>query len=203
MTLRNSNLYRDYKRARALKAWKKRGYAAPSPAQMKDCVLQRNGIEGATWVETGTYRGDTTLFLSTIASRVFSIEPAPALYRDAVERFKQLDRIKILNGVSEDILPGLLPDIAGDVCFWLDGHYSDGVTFQGKVDTPIVQELETIEKHLKRLGKVAVLVDDVRCFNPHLAQFAGYPALDYLVDWARRNALRWHIEHDIFVATNA
>jgi hypothetical protein len=46
------------------------------------------------------------------------------------------------------------------------------------------------------------MVDDVRCFNPHIAEFSGYPDMDYLVDWARQHGFKWHIEHDIFVARN-
>ncbi len=57
MSLKHSKLYVNYKRSRSLKKWKERGYAAPSPAQMKEFVFERNGIAGATWVETGTYRG--------------------------------------------------------------------------------------------------------------------------------------------------
>jgi hypothetical protein len=44
------------------------------------------------------------------------------------------------------------------------------------------------------------MIDDVRCFDPSVREYADYPPLDELVDWARANRLRWHIEHDIFVA---
>jgi hypothetical protein len=44
------------------------------------------------------------------------------------------------------------------------------------------------------------MVDDVRCFNPLNLEYGTYPSIDYLVDWARKNKLFWHIEHDIFIA---
>jgi len=184
----------------AMRDWKKRRYAAPSPGFIKTQVLLRNGIADATWIETGTYFGDTTDFLSRHARQVYSIEPAPALFERAVRRFRKVPNVRVLPGTSEEQLPQLLPTLSGDVNFWLDGHYSAGVTYQGSVDTPIVAELAYIEGQMARYRNVVVLIDDVRCFDPTVPQFAHYPNLDFLVDWARRNRLQWHIEHDIFVA---
>ena len=184
----------------AAREWRQRRYAAPSPGYVKLQVLLRNGVADATWVETGTYLGDTTAFLSRHARQVYSIEPAPALFEQAQRRFRRTPHVHILAGTSEQQLPQLLPTLSGDVNFWLDGHYSAGMTYQGSVDTPIVSELGCIESHLARYRNVVVLVDDVRCFDPSIAEFAQYPPVDFLVDWARRNRCRWHIEHDIFVA---
>lgn len=69
------------------------------------------------------------------------------------------------------------------------------------MDTPITAELREVEKHLARLDHVAVLVDDVRCFDPSLPEYATYPSRDWLVEWATSHGLSWTIEHDIFVAT--
>lgn len=180
--------------------WKKRRYAAPSPGYIKVQVLLRNAVSDATWVETGTYLGDTTAVLSRHARQVYSIEPAPALFEQAVRRFRSTANVRILPGTSEQQLPQLLPTLSGDINFWLDGHYSAGMTYQGSVDTPIVAELACIESHFPRYRNVVVLIDDVRCFDPSIEEFAQYPDLDFLVDWARRNRCKWHIEHDIFVA---
>jgi hypothetical protein len=94
----------------------------------------------------------------------------------------------------------LLPTLTGDVNFWLDGHYSAGVTFQGDSDTPITQELATIATCLPGFRRVSVLVDDLRCFDPTLPDLADYPSRSFLVDWANGLGLAWHIEHDIFIA---
>jgi hypothetical protein len=45
------------------------------------------------------------------------------------------------------------------------------------------------------------MVDDVGSFLSANTN-SSYPRLDYLVEWARRNSLTWHIEYDIFVAQN-
>lgn len=57
------------------KEWEQRGFTAPSPHLIKQAVVLRNGIPGATWVETGTYMGQTTELLSRHGSKVYSIEP--------------------------------------------------------------------------------------------------------------------------------
>ena len=119
-----------------------------------------------------------------------------------MKRFQGRDGIQIINDTSEGAFPKLLPTLEGDLCFWLDGHYSAGSTFQGDQDTPIMQELNVIEAELLRLGKVAVLVDDIRCFDPSQPDYDTYPELDVLIDWARKVGMKWHIEHDIFIAVS-
>lgn len=180
--------------------WKQRGFEAPAPQAVKLNVLLRNATPNATWVETGTFLGETTQVLAQSAKKVFSVEPEPKLFARATKKFAGTPNVAIVNGTSESVFPGLLPTLNGAVNFWLDGHYSAGITFKGAMDTPVMEELATIERHLARLGRVCVLVDDVRCFDPSLPEYATYPPLDALVDWARRNGLKWHIEHDIFVA---
>ena len=182
--------------------WSRRGYAMPAPQAVKWAVLRRYGIPSSLWIETGTYLGDTTAFLAKGAKHVYSIEPEPQLAARARTRFAKHERITIVEGTSEDRFGELVAGVEqGPVSFWLDGHYSAGMTYQGESDTPIRDELSTIERNLDRLESVAVLVDDVRCFDPDNPHFAGYPSRAWLVDWAERNGLPWTIEHDIFVAS--
>lgn len=161
----------------------------------------RNGITGGAWIETGTYIGDTTEVLSKFSKMVYSIEPSQELVDKAQIRFANTANVKILHGLSEKVLPPLLEsgELAGvDLNFWLDGHYSAGFTHQGPKDTPIVEELVAIEKNLPQFKKVAIFIDDIRCFLPG----SEYPELNFLVEWANKNKLVWHIEYDIFVAKN-
>jgi hypothetical protein len=180
--------------------WRRRGYAAPSPSHVKHAVLLRAGMPEETWIETGTFLGDTTALLARRARMVYSIEPEPKLHERAHRRFEGRRNVEILRGTSEEVLPGLLARLCGDVNFWLDGHYSAGVTFRGPQDTPIVAELTAIAAAMPRLNRIAVMIDDLRCFNPRSPEHAAYPTRSALVDWANRHGLTWHIEHDIFVA---
>lgn len=196
-------LTRDYFRTtKSLLAWYQSRYLPPSPLFVKRQVLWRNAIANATYVETGTYLGDTTNFLSKRFPQVISIEPETTLFKRAEKRFSDKQNVRILHGCSEDIFPTLLTELDGDVNFWLDGHYSGHnvwKTYKGKVDTPITSELSFIKENLNRLNQVAILIDDIRCFEED-NRLPDYPTLDYLVDWAREVGLSWHIEHDIFIA---
>lgn len=166
----------------------------------RDDVLTRNGLADATWVETGTYLGDTTEFLAGQTKRiVYSIEPSPKLFADACERFKNRLNVKIINGLSEDVLPNLLPRLHGDVCFWLDGHYTDELTHKGPQDTPIVDELACIAENISRMDRVVVLIDDVHLFNGEKHIYGAYPKIEDVMDWAIDHEMNWHIEHDIFI----
>ena len=188
-----------------LLTWHQRNYEAPSPSLIKQRVLLRNSLPTGTWIETGTYLGDTTHFLSKRFSKVISIEPEPSLFTQAKKRFAGTPHVEIICGSSETVFPKLLPNLSGDLNFWLDGHYSGGITwatYQGGVDTPITLELEQIEEHMGKFNQVSVLVDDVRIFQNSDPK-SGYPSLDYLVEWARRTGMKWHIEHDIFVAKSS
>jgi hypothetical protein len=185
-----------------IRSWATRQYSAPSPHLIKQNCVLRNGVPGAIWVETGTFMGETTALLAQHSRQVYSIEPEPKLYVRASALFADKKHVEIINGLSETVFPELLPKLHGDVNFWLDGHYSAGITFKGPVDTPIVAELNTIAENLHRFGKVSVLVDDVRCFDPTLPEYSTYPSVDYLVDWARAHQLKWRIEQDIFIAKN-
>lgn len=187
-------------RIREIRDWERRMFSAPSPSHIKRSTLRRNGNPFSIWVETGTFQGDTTQFLANTAQFVHSIEPEPTLFRRATERFKDIRNVHIHLGLSENVLPELLEQLTGDVNFWLDGHYSGGITHKGPIETPILHELDTIERHRERFSQLTVMIDDIRCFHPHIPEYSSYPDLGLIVDWAQRNKLKWHIEQDIFVS---
>lgn len=201
MGWKDTSIYRRLRHGKALREWMEDDFVVPVPAVVKRAVLRRHHIPGAVWIETGTFQGDTTAFLARFASHVVSLEPGRELFAKAQARFSDNPAVQIINAPSETAFPGLLSDLEGPVCFWLDGHYSGGSTFQGETDTPIGGEMDAIEAALPRLGSVAVLIDDIRLFDSKNPIHSGYPSLDVVVDWARRCGLNWKIEHDIFIAT--
>lgn len=185
---------------RELREWRKRGYSENSPQFIKQKIFLKHGIPNAQWIETGTYMGATTEFLAGHFPLIHSIEPGEDLFNNAVNRFEDKKNINLYNDVSENVLPELLPELSGEINFWLDGHYSGGVTFQGEKDFPVEDELAAIKSNLPNFTKVVILIDDVRCFLS--ASEYDYPSLDDLVDWAREQKFSWRIEHDIFIMRN-
>jgi hypothetical protein len=177
--------------------WRTLNYSSPSPQHVKIRILKANSLKNATWVETGTYLGDTTSKLTKIARRVISIEPQPELSAFASTRLKRHKNVEIVNDTSESCLTKVLNGISGPTCFWLDGHYSGDITFQGDEISPILAELSAISKLLKS-HEVVVFVDDFRLFVNSTE--TGYPPHSNLVDWAVQNNLTWTVEQDIFIA---
>ena len=187
-----------YQTQRGIADWKKRGFLENSPQLVKENVFLKYGIKNAAWIETGTYLGTTTNYLSNLFPHVYSIEPEPMLYASACKRFEGKN-VTLFNEVSENVFPSLLPKLTGNINFWLDGHYSAGITFKGVKDCPVEDELSAIENNFSNFDKLSILIDDVRCFLPSNVDYTDYPSIDYLVDWARRMNLCWSIEHDIFI----
>jgi hypothetical protein len=179
--------------------WMRRGCIGHAPQFVKQNILMKYCVPAAPWVETGTYLGTTTRFLAARSPKVHSIEPAPALYQDAAKRFRG-SNVVMHHGTSEEILPRLLADVHGSVNFWLDGHYSAGLTYKSSEESPLLDELAAIRANLSHMGDVAIFIDDIRCCIPIADQReGGYPALDELVAWARDNGFAWRIEQDIMI----
>jgi hypothetical protein len=188
--------------ASEFRTWEAREFAPPSPSIIKQACVLRNGLKRATWVETGTYLGETTRKLAQVGEMVYSIEAEPTLFANAQTYFQGTKNVEIINGLSEEVMPNLLPKLRGDVCFWLDAHFSGGRTHRGPLDTPISKELDSIGANLGTMRKVVVMVDDIRFFSEQIHREGAYPTLNELVDWVRKHRLSWHIEHDIFIAKN-
>jgi len=182
--------------------WPMFGYRNPVPVRAKRKVLQRYGANCDVWIETGTYLGRTTEWLAGFEKSVITIEAQPFLARFVANRLRSKTNVRVIQGLSEVIFADLLPQLSGSVSFWLDGHFSAGITGLGLSNTPIRRELSLIEDYRGRLEEVTVLVDDFRCFGSSLNDHSGYPPKTELVDWAVRNKLSWTVEHDVFIATS-
>lgn len=179
--------------------WASRSYAAPAPHAVKQQVLLRNNLNNATWIETGTLFGETSDFLSRHSMQVHTTEPEPELFEKAKQRFQKHNNVTVHNEISEVFLPRILPTLSGNLCMWLDGHYSGGETFAGPNDTPLREELIAIQENIMRFDNVAILIDDIRfCGRQHA--YGSYPSLGELVAFADKLGLAWYIEHDIFIA---
>jgi len=123
-------------------------------------------------VETGTYLGDTASMLRLLVRQVYTIEISPELAKRARVRFRHSRRVTVLEGDSGDVLPGLVGHLPPRTLFWLDGHYSWGITSRGRTDTPIREELATILAIPEERHHI-LLIDDVRDFGS-----GDYPAIE-------------------------
>jgi len=177
-------------------------YNKSAPRAFKQKLfLKYNSSQGA-WIETGTYLGETTKYLSQIAKYVYSIEPSKKYYDDAKEKFSKEKNIILIQGTSEDCLEEVISKTnVESVSFWLDGHYSRGDTFEGKNHSPVLIELEIIEKYMVNFKNVNVLIDDFRIFNKHYPKShkVKYPTQSELINWVKDRKLKWKVKKNIFI----
>ncbi len=135
------------------------------------------GLE--TFIETGTFMGDTTFIASDIFKTVHTIELSPELHQKAVKRFENRSHVHVHHGDSSSIFPEILGQNNQNVLFWLDGHYSEGITAKGDENTPIIQELKAIKN--AQTKNAVILIDDLRMFDttwdhiPLDSAARGYP----------------------------
>ena len=155
-----------------------------------------------TFVETGTYKGDTTWAVKDSFDVLYTIELAPKPHAIAARRFRSFNRVHCLLGDSAVMLPRVLSQINGPALFWLDGHYSGDGTAQGEKDTPVEEELMLI---LKEEEDHVILIDDARCFGDkcgckppsHRDRPGSYPTLQWVEGLARGSGYDYALKDDI------
>ena len=154
--------------------WKRQGRPIPPPAFIKQRCVKEYGKRFllSTLIETGTFQGDMVDATKNTFDRIISIELDISRYQCAKERFARFGHIRILQGDSQQVLPGVLAVISQPALFWLDAHYSGTGTARGTLETPIMFELQCILNHSVR--DHVILIDDARNF---IGQ-SDYPTLD-------------------------
>jgi hypothetical protein len=147
------------------------------PARTKKTLISQAQcvLRYPTFVETGTFMGETSLYAAGLFTTVHTIELSPSLAKRAADRFASVPNVTVHQGDSGEVLRDLLPRIDTPCLFWLDGHYSGGITARGEIDTPILAELEAIAEHAAHPN--AILIDDARVFGSDDA----YPALEEVI----------------------
>jgi hypothetical protein len=151
--------------SRVILTWLALNKPLPAPSVYKQAVIrayaQQYGI--STLVETGTYLGQMVEASLPHFSEIHSVELSEELHANAVRHFKSHKQVKLHQGDSGTVLPKILKRLRKPALFWLDAHYSEGVTAKGDTNTPIVEELEALLSH--RIKQHVILIDDARIFN--------------------------------------
>jgi hypothetical protein len=144
----------------------------PSSEEKRARILEiAKRLQCNTFVETGTFVGDTVAYMLGHFRSIISIELSPELARRAQRRFLQEPSVRILEGNSSEVLGSVMQTLGERAFFWLDGHYSytcdvEGErieTARGPEDTPVLKELAAL------LGDSAydhvIVIDDARHFT--------------------------------------
>jgi hypothetical protein len=164
-----------------LRHWELNGRTIPPPHILKQTVIQayQQRFMLDTLVETGTYQGAMIEAQRRFFKKIISVELDPDLCQAARKKFEKYSHIKILEGDSGEVVPTLVPTLDKAVLFWLDGHYSSGITAKGEKECPIYEELSPI---LKSKYWHVILIDDAR----HFVGQNDYPTLEKLEKFVKK-----------------
>lgn len=175
--------------------WKRNGCPVPPPHLIKQKVIKRYQKQGnyQILVETGTFLGHMVEAQKESFKRIYSIELGMNLFEHAREKFKKDTNVTIIQGDSGKVLPSVMKEISAPAIFWLDGHYSEGITARGEKDCPIYEELDAIFDNHK--FNHIILIDDARCFTGQ----GDYPKIEELANYIHKKNDKYNlkVKHDI------
>ena len=176
--LRDLYLYEILKQKQS--CWESKGKPLPAPPEVKQQIVLSYGkkYKGKIFIETGTFFGDMVEAVRYSFKQIYSIELGTKLYIKAAKRFAGVKNVLLLHGDSGEILQELVPNIHQPCLFWLDAHYSEGITARGDKETPIIEELNSISNHSFKSGDI-ILIDDARGFGK-----GDHPSLKWVKEWA-------------------
>jgi hypothetical protein len=165
---------------------------APHLLKRRVIAQRARDFRPQVFVETGTLFGDMTHAQRNNFRRLFSIELDDYLFERASRRFRRFPHIRILHGDSGQKIAEVLRGLDEPCLFWLDAHYSGGITAHGDRMTPVFDEIRHILSH--PVKSHVIVIDDARLFNGT----DGYPTFRELQNFAcsiDRNCKIW-IEND-------
>jgi len=132
----------------------------------KNFVLTlKNHYRISNFIETGTYKGDTSSWAADYFMKVVTIEASEEFYNASLERFQREKKtnIYLYKGISSDILSDFdkleINYLVEPTIFWLDAHWSRGNTFGKETNHPLLKELSLIRQ--SKVGHF-IFIDDVR-----------------------------------------
>jgi hypothetical protein len=173
----------------------------PVPASFlqKQTLITRMGREHGvkTFVETGTYLGEMIDAQRDHFQKLISIELSSELYQAARSKYADDPCIQLYQGDSGTKLREAVQGLDEPALFWLDAHYSKGVTAGGGAAAPILKELSCLTSRIPY--KDVILIDDARLFGLK----AHYPRLEVIRQFASRHWPQrlFAVESDIICIT--
>lgn len=114
-----------------------------------------------SFIETGTYAGDTTAEAAQVFQEVHSIEIWEPLYKAAQNRFRFSPNVTLYLGDTSTLLSQMIKNSSPKRLYWLDAHCSGGGTGGEPGFNPVLDELHQIFEIEKDIHSI-VLIDDLR-----------------------------------------
>jgi hypothetical protein len=170
--------------------WKLAGRPIPPPHIVKQKIIKEYAerYKLHTFIETGTFMGEMIDAVLPAFSKIISIEVDSVLAERAQKNFSIYPHVTIIQGDSGEVLPLVIAGIKEPCLFWLDAHYSGGVTGMSDVETPIINELNILLD--QRQPDHVILIDDAREFTEN----NNYPTLDEVSKLVQSQRPDWIVQ---------
>lgn len=156
-------------------------------------LAQNFGIP--TFVETGTYQGETTRWAAGVFEQVITIEIDSETAAAAQLSFQSLNNIRLIVADSAKGLSEALKEQSGPLFFWLDAHKGGGYFGSGD-DCPLLQELDAIATYS---DESFIFIDDARGFlapPPPPFNWRIWPDIRTVIDKACGATDRYCVIHE-------
>lgn len=136
-------------------------------------IAQERGCR--SFIETGTFYGQSVNVMRRHFDHVVSIELCDALFEYNLKSFRRCVNVRIIHGDSASKLHEAIDSVRGNILYWLDGHYSGEGTAIGEKASPIRKELAIIRERYRKGD--CILIDDARMFTGD----GGYPPINEVI----------------------
>lgn len=168
---------------------------SPSSSETKKKTVIRLAKESKArvFIETGTYIGRMLEAVNRYFDVLYSIEIDKKLHLFCKKKFQNNKKIHLFCGDSARILSKILKKVKSPTFFWLDAHYSGGITSMAKTKTPIEAELKIILQKWQPGSRI--LIDDARLFNGS----NGYPEIKDIEKLIKKLGLKITLKNDILL----
>lgn len=124
-----------------------------SPELVPMALYLKNKYNIDTVIETGTYKGNTTVLFSSIFDHVYTIEVSDTYYKEVSTKLAQYKNIKCIMGSSQTVLKRILPGLKEKrILFFLDAHWQSF--------WPLRHEIATIAKTHR--DNSVIIIDDIK-----------------------------------------
>lgn len=153
--------------------------------KLAELLAKRLGI--TTFVETGTFHGDSVALVRPLFTEIHSCELSADLHRAASLRFQDDPAIRCHLGSSPAILQSLAAAAGQPILYWLDAHWCSADHTAGEdSQCPLLEELAAIaplDPHS------VVWIDDARYFMappPEPLVSRGWPSFQQVLEHLQR-----------------
>jgi len=129
------------------------------PKKLVNLIKNHYSIE--LFIETGTFKGQTSSWAAGAFRNVITVENSKELFDEAVKNLAPLNNLRCLYGNSAIVLQKILADINEPALFWLDAHWCGGPTHNHADLFPLLEEIKVVKQSA---FNHIIMIDDARFF---------------------------------------